>query len=105
MAVGAAGGPKIITATLQTILNVIDFDMDVSDAVAAPRIHHQWSPDYLYVSTEIAPDVVHLLRQMGHSAVHYTPGSVVQAVMFDPETGLYFGAADPRFIGTARGVR
>ncbi len=105
MAVGAAGGPKIITGTLQTILNVIDFGMDVQDAVSAPRIHHQWTPDYLYVSTEIAPDVVHLLRQMGHPAVHYTPGSSVQAVHFDAETGLYFGAADPRGIGRALGVR
>jgi gamma-glutamyltranspeptidase / glutathione hydrolase len=105
MAVGAAGGPKIITGTLQTILNVIDFDMDVQDAVAAPRIHHQWSPNYLYISTEIAPDVVHNLRQMGHAAVHYSPSSSVQAVMVDPETGLYFGAADPRGIGKAMGVR
>ncbi|MCB2212229.1 gamma-glutamyltransferase [bacterium] len=105
MAVGAAGGPKIITGTLQTILNVIDFGMDVQDAVSEPRIHHQWSPDYLYVSEDISPDVVHLLRQQGHSAVHYTPGSVVQAVLLDPETGLYFGAADPRSVGTAMGVR
>ncbi|MBS1261970.1 MAG: Glutathione hydrolase proenzyme [Calditrichaeota bacterium] len=105
MAVGAAGGPKIITGTLQTIVNVIDFEMDVQEAVSEPRIHHQWSPDYLFVSKEISPDCLINLRQMGHTAIHYTPGSVVQAVLYDAARGLYFGAADPRFIGNAAGVK
>ena len=44
MAVGAMGGPKIITSTLQTIINVLDFEMTLQEAINAPRIHHQWYP-------------------------------------------------------------
>ena len=46
---GSPGGPRIITTTLLTILNVVDYGMDASEAVAAPRIHHQWLPDVLEV--------------------------------------------------------
>ena len=51
MVVGAPGGSRIITAVLQTILNVVDFGMNAQDAVDAPRIHHQWKPDKLYLET------------------------------------------------------
>lgn len=45
MVIGSPGGSTIITTVLQTILNVLDFDMNIYDAIAAPRIHHQWLPD------------------------------------------------------------
>ena len=54
LVVGAAGGPRIISATLQTILNVLDFHMPVTKAVEAPRVHHQWLPDQLNVEAKIA---------------------------------------------------
>ncbi len=49
MVVGSPGGSRIITITLEAILNVIDFGMDISQAVNAPRIHHQWQPDKIYL--------------------------------------------------------
>ncbi|MCB2197895.1 gamma-glutamyltransferase [bacterium] len=105
MAIGAAGGPRIITSTLQSVVNVIDFGADIQEAISDPRIHHQWSPDYLFIDPEISPDCAKELYRLGHRVVRYDLGSVVQGVMIDPETGLYFGAADPRAGGTAAGVR
>lgn len=105
MAVGAAGGPRIITSTLQAVVNVIDFGADIQEAISDPRIHHQWSPDYLFVDPEISPDCAQELFRLGHRVARYDLGAVVQGVMIDPETGLYFGGADPRAGGTAAGVR
>lgn len=105
MAVGAAGGPRIITATLQTILNVIDFGADMQEAISDPRIHHQWAPNVLYVDEEISPDCVQRLHEMGHNAFRRTLGCIVHGVLYDEESGLYFGGADPRALGTAAGVQ
>lgn len=105
MAIGAAGGPRIITATLQSIVNVIDFGADIQEAISDPRIHHQWAPDYLFVDPEISPDCAKSLYEMGHHVIRYDLGAVVQGVMLDPESGLMFGAADPRAGGTAAGVK
>ena len=66
--VGAKGGPRIITSTLQTILNVIDGNMSLSDAVHYRRIHHQWMPDQIfYEAGTLAPTTVHSLKQKGTS--------------------------------------
>ena len=62
MTVGAPGGGRIPTAVLQVILNVIDFGMNVQDAVDAPRIHHQWKPDRISIERIISPDTVALLK-------------------------------------------
>jgi len=104
MAIGGAGGPKIITGTLQSILNVIDFKTDIQDAISDPRIHHQWSPNYLFIDDLVSPETAKALYDMGHRVLRYPPGSVVQGVMLDPESGLYFGAADPRAGGSAAGI-
>jgi gamma-glutamyltranspeptidase / glutathione hydrolase len=66
MAVGAPGGPRIITAVLQVILNVIDNGMNAQDAVDTPRIHHQWMPDRLEFERGISPDTLALLAAKGH---------------------------------------
>lgn len=66
LAVGGAGGPRIISATLQVLLNVIDFKMDAQAASAAPRIHHQWSPAELGLEPEIPNDVIDGLERRGH---------------------------------------
>ena len=62
LVLGAPGGPRIITAVLQVMLNVIDFRMNIQDAVDAPRFHHQWKPDKLYLESGISPDTVALLE-------------------------------------------
>jgi gamma-glutamyltranspeptidase/glutathione hydrolase len=66
LAVGGAGGPTIITGSLEVLLNVIDGGYDAQEASASPRVHHQWSPDVLVVEPEIAPDVIQNLEKRGH---------------------------------------
>ena len=92
--VGAAGGPRIISATLQVILNLIDFHMAVKDAVTAPRIHHQWIPDNLIVEADIPPDVKKALERRGHNVRERGVVGVVQAIV--ARNGKVSGAADPR---------
>ncbi len=70
LALGAAGGSRIITAVTQVILDVLVFGMPVSDAVAAPRFHHQWLPDELWVEPlALAPEVQRALQARGHHVV------------------------------------
>ena len=66
LVVGSPGGPRIITAVFETIVNVVDHGMDVQEAVAAPRVHHQWLPDVLFAEHQaLAGDVVIGLRERG----------------------------------------
>lgn len=68
MVIGSPGGSRIITITLEAILNVIDFGMDISQAVNAPRIHHQWQPDKIYLEPyTLSPDTIRALISMGHT--------------------------------------
>ncbi|PDS79220.1 gamma-glutamyltransferase [Rhizobium sp. L43] len=68
MVIGSPGGSRIITITLEAILNVVDFGMDISQAVNAPRIHHQWQPDKIYLEPHaISPDTEKTLAAMGYS--------------------------------------
>jgi gamma-glutamyltranspeptidase/glutathione hydrolase len=100
LVVGAAGGPRIISATLQTILNVVDFDMPVKAAVQAPRIHHQWLPDRLNVEAKVGADPRKLLEQRGHVLREQSALGVVQAIT--RQGTALSGAADPRKVERAR---
>jgi gamma-glutamyltranspeptidase/glutathione hydrolase len=103
MVLGAPGGPRIITAVLQVILNVVDFGMNIQDAVDFPRFHHQWMPDKLSLEPEISPDTVQLLKARGHEVDH-SPGLVlasVEAIVVDG--GWLQGAHDGRRAGKAAG--
>jgi gamma-glutamyltranspeptidase/glutathione hydrolase len=103
MVVGSPGGPRIITAVLQVILNVVDFGMNAQDAVDFPRIHHQWMPDKLSAERGISPDTIQLLKARGHE-VDYSPGLVlarVEAILADG--GWLQGASDGRGAGKAAG--
>jgi gamma-glutamyltranspeptidase/glutathione hydrolase len=67
MVIGSPGGPRIITITLETILNVIDHGMTIQEAMDAPRIHHQWLPDVVLTEPyALSPDTVRLLTGMGY---------------------------------------
>jgi gamma-glutamyltranspeptidase/glutathione hydrolase len=100
---GSPGGSRIITTTLQIILNVIDHNMNIQEAVNAPRIHHQWLPDELRVEEGLSSDTVRLLQNMGHTlSVQATMGAA-ESIFIDPTTGIYYGAADPRREGLAVG--
>ena len=96
MTAGAPGGSRISTAVLQVILNVVDFGMNVQDAVDAPRIHHQWLPDKLYLERGISPDTVELLRARGYD-VDYSPGVVLaQVAAIVSDGGWLQGGSDGR---------
>jgi gamma-glutamyltranspeptidase / glutathione hydrolase len=94
LVVGGAGGPRIISATLQTILNVLDFQMPVQEAVEAVRIHHQWIPDELNVETKLAPETKKSLERRGHTVKERTSLGVVQAIL--AKRSKITGAADSR---------
>lgn len=78
--VGASGGPRIISATLQAILNIVDFQMPLKKAVAAPRIHHQWMPNELVVEEAIPEDIRKSLERRGHMVREKGSLGVVQAI-------------------------
>lgn len=98
LAVGSPGGPTIINTVLQVILNVFDDHMNIQQAVNAPRLHHQWMPDIVYFEPfGISADVRRALENRGHRFAEQ-PGYMgdAEAVMIDPQTGLRWGASDPR---------
>jgi gamma-glutamyltranspeptidase/glutathione hydrolase len=92
--VGGAGGPRIISAVLQTMLNILDFRMPVEKAVEAPRIHHQWTPNELAVEPGIAPETRMSLERRGHALRERESLGVVQAILM--KNGTVSGKADPR---------
>jgi gamma-glutamyltranspeptidase/glutathione hydrolase len=98
--VGGAGGPRIISATLQTILNVIDYRMPVDRAVNAPRIHHQWVPERLDFESDLAPETRRSLERRGHTLRETRVIGVVQAIA--AERSKITGAVDPRKVERAR---
>ena len=97
---GAAGGPRIISATLQTIINVLDFHMPVKEAVEAPRIHHQWIPEEINVEAKLAPETKKSLERRGHTVKERTTLGVVQAIL--AKRSKVAGAADSRKEERAR---
>lgn len=101
MAVGASGGPRIITGTLQAILNVVDFGMNVNEAVSMPRFHHQWVPEQLSVEYDMPFDVQNNLKAKGHVLKTGYAENVVQAVLL--KEGVFTGASDPRKGGAPAG--
>jgi gamma-glutamyltranspeptidase/glutathione hydrolase len=95
---GSPGGPRIITTVLETIVNILDFEMNAAEAMIQPRFHHQWSPDELRIEGGFSPDTLALLRAKGHSLRRLeTMGSVATIVSRD---GLLTGASDTRQRGT-----
>lgn len=102
-ALGARGGPRIISAVMQSVINVIDYGMDIQEAIDAPRIHHQWLPDEMLYEFGISPDTLSILSSYGHK-FPARPGHVASAtgIMID-EKGVRLGAIDSRSDGKAIG--
>jgi gamma-glutamyltranspeptidase/glutathione hydrolase len=94
---GSPGGSRIITAVLQVISNVIDRKLPIADAVAALRIHDQWSPDEIVVERGIAPDLMQGLERLGHKVREDIPRTSANSILIT-RRGLV-GAADPRTHG------
>jgi len=101
---GSPGGSRIINTTLQVILHVIDFAMDIDQAVDAPRIHQQWFPDILFFeSFGMSPDTRNALKTKGHRLERRERIGNAQAILVDPATGIKKGAGDSRGIGQGAG--
>ncbi len=101
LTLGAAGGPKIITQVVMTILYHLDLGMPLPDALAAPRIHHQWQPDQLVVEQSLDPSIVEALEKLGHKVKRTRSVGVAQAIGVT-EAGIGFvGVHDPRVEGKA----
>ncbi|MDO5613908.1 MAG: gamma-glutamyltransferase [Paracoccus sp. (in: a-proteobacteria)] len=101
LATGSPGGARIITTVLQVLMNMIDHDMNVAEASAAPRIHHQWLPDELRIEEGIGIDTIRLLQGKGHNVSLQEVMGSTQSVMRDPASGYLLGASDPRRAGAA----
>ena len=95
--IGTPGGRTIINTTLQLILNMVDFGMSITEAVAAPRIHHQWLPDRIRVeSNGISAQIQSQLEQMGHIVQVGGRQGSANSIGVDLTTGERIGAPDPR---------
>jgi len=94
---GTPGGSRIISAVLQVVVNVLDYDMDVAQAVAAPRLHHQWLPDEVRVERGFADDTLAALRAKGHKVIEPLGQTSANSIAVTPN-GL-LGAPDPRTRG------
>lgn len=91
---GSPGGSRIITTTLQVVMNVIDHDMNIQTAVSVPRVHHQWLPDEIRIEQGISPDTIALLEAMGHTVSRQDAMGAAQSILIDD--GVFTGGADPR---------
>jgi gamma-glutamyltranspeptidase/glutathione hydrolase len=105
LVLGTPGGSKIITAVLQTIVNLVDFEMNIQEAVDAPRIHQQWLPDVTDVEKyALSPDTRKLMEAMGYRFADAEPANHLAAIIVGaPSLGgkpvaanRYYGANDPR---------
>jgi gamma-glutamyltranspeptidase/glutathione hydrolase len=100
---GSPGSSRIISTVAQVIMNVIDYGMNIQEAVNAPKVHHEWLPDELRIEKGISPDTIGILQEMGHSVVVGEPMGAASSIMVDQTTGMRYGAADPRRDGLALG--
>jgi len=100
---GSPGGPRIISATLLSIVNWMRLGMDAQSAINAPRFHHQWLPDEVLVEKSFSPQVEEQLKARGHLVRRYGHIGLVNAIGIDAKSGERCGAADPRDAGSAIG--
>ncbi|MGH2574886.1 MAG: gamma-glutamyltransferase, partial [Ignavibacteria bacterium] len=104
MILGSPGGGKIITTVFLTILNVIDFNMSLNEAIDSPRFHHQWLPEYLqYESGSLDSELISILVSKGHDLKQVSDFGRVDAILIDWDKHTYFGHSDRRGYGKAIG--
>ena len=103
LTLGAAGGPRIISQVVLTIVHHIDGGMSLGDAVAAARFHHQWSPDRLFVEANLDEAIIKNMRQRGHQIQLMPYVGVTQAIGLDGDERGFVGVHDPRVPGKAAG--
>jgi len=104
LVLGSPGGPTIITTVANVLMGVVDYGMNIQEAVNAPRFHHQWLPDELRVERlGISPDTVELLQRVGHTVKKSGYWGDAECIMLDPVSGERLGATDYRNDGKAEG--
>jgi len=104
LVVGSPGGSKIITSVAQVISNVIDFNMNIREAVEAPRFHHQWLPDVVrYEEYGFAKDVLDILEGKGHKLEKINDLGNIQAILWEEDSAEWTGWSDPRRNGVSKG--
>ena len=103
VALGAAGGPKIISQVLAELIALLDLGLDPEQALAQPRIHHQWSPDQLMIEHSLPVGVQVGLSRRGHKLKSLPRMGVSQIVARSRDGRGFVGAADPRAAGSAAG--
>ena len=102
MVTGNVGGGRIISGTLQVMMNVMDHGMNVAEAVSVPRFHHQWMPDEVRLEKGFSEDTIRLLKERGHDVVIREAIGSSQSITF--EERIFSGASDPRTpSGRAKG--
>ena len=95
LVIGTPGGRTIINTTFQTVLNVLEFDMDIDDAIEAMKIHHQWLPDQLYYEKyQLSPDTRKQLEAMGHTMIPRGNLGRMMGIIWDQENEVFIGASD-----------
>ena len=104
IALGSPMGTMIISAVLQTLLNTIDFEFDAQEAVMAPRFHHQWQPDTLFLESEFPRDVRARLEALGHTLGERSMIGAAQLAVFDAASCYFWGGADGRRDSGAAGA-
>lgn len=103
LVLGSPGGPTIITTVANVLMGVVDYGMDIQEAVNAPRFHHQWLPDAIMLEDRISPDTIRLLQGKGHQTdVKHFWGDG-ECIAVDAKTGERLGASDGRNNGKAVG--
>jgi gamma-glutamyltranspeptidase / glutathione hydrolase len=103
LVMGSPGGPTIITTVANILMGVVDYGLDIQEAVNAPRFHHQWLPDHLKVEDRLSPDTLAILRTKGHKIeVEHLWGDG-ECIEVDPKSGERLGASDGRNNGKAIG--
>ena len=100
---GSPGGPAIISAVLLTVINWMRLGMDAQAAINAPRFHHQWMPDRVFIEQQFPASLEQGLNAMGHATKRRAHIGLVNAIGIDSQTGERLGAADPRDEGSAVG--
>jgi gamma-glutamyltranspeptidase / glutathione hydrolase len=111
LVLGSPGGPRIITTVANILMGVVDYGMNIQEAVDAPRFHQQWLPDLANVEQGFPPDIVKALEGMGHHIVsgvdesgqHDPYWSDGECIMIDQRRGDRLGASDQRNGGRAIG--
>ena len=103
LVLGSPGGPRIITTVANILMGVVEYGMNIQEAVNAPRFHHQWLPDVVRLEEWSSPDSAKLLEQMGHKVEFKPYWSDGECIAVDLKTGERLGASDGRNNGKAVG--